>query len=92
VRGRFSRSPRPAAIEYTRKAEDFGFGGLSPPNPKWFPLCDLGVSAVKANNFLLCLIRDSFAAPRLSGFLMMTMFFTERNLIIEQDFCKPILN
>jgi hypothetical protein len=57
VRGRFSRSPRPTAIDMPERLRSFDLPRvLLGTNQKRFPLCDLGVSAVNVINFMLSLI------------------------------------
>jgi hypothetical protein len=57
VRGRFSRSPRPAAIDVPERLRTFDLPRVLPgTNQKRFPLCDLGVFAVNVNSFMLLLI------------------------------------
>jgi hypothetical protein len=55
---RFSRSPRPAAIENLEKLRAFDLSREVPgANQKQIPLCDLGGSAVNTISSMLLLIR-----------------------------------
>jgi hypothetical protein len=59
VRGRFSRSSKPAAIEILGRLRTFDLSREVPgANQKRFPLCDLGVFAVNVSNFMLYLINN----------------------------------
>jgi hypothetical protein len=66
VRGRFSRSPRPSAINMPERLRTFDLSREVPgANQKQFPLCDLRAFAVKLNNIILSIkspITDNCAA------------------------------
>jgi hypothetical protein len=77
VRGRFSRSPRPAAINMPERLRIFDLPrGPLGTNQKRSPLCDLSVPAMSANNFVLSLIITNNEIGEADFQVRFTLFFS----------------